>query len=118
MYIIIPELELYRTFYVDEDTHTFKDNMHTMSLKLNYANDVSKQQNDNNNYNIGDIVQFQGGYHYVSSTADKPVGAKCEAGTAKITLIANGAKHPYHLIHIDNATKVYGWVDEGSFQKM
>lgn len=118
VYIIIPELELYRTFYVDEDTHTFKDNMHTMSLKLNYANDVSKQQNDNNNYNIGDIVQFQGGYHYVSSTADKPVGAKCKAGTAKITLIANGAKHPYHLIHIDNATKVYGWVDEGSFQKM
>ncbi len=42
VYIIIPELELSRTFYVDEDTHTFKDNMHTMSLKLNYANDITK----------------------------------------------------------------------------
>jgi hypothetical protein len=40
VYIIIPELELSRTFYVDSDTHTFRDNMHTMSLTLNYANDI------------------------------------------------------------------------------
>lgn len=40
VYIIIPELGLSRTFYVDSDTHTFRDNMHTMSLKLNYANDI------------------------------------------------------------------------------
>lgn len=40
VYIIIPELELSRTFYVDEDTHTFEDNRRTMSLRLNYANDV------------------------------------------------------------------------------
>ena len=40
VYIIIPELGLSRTFYVDSDTHTFRDNMHTMSLNLNYANDV------------------------------------------------------------------------------
>lgn len=40
VFIIIPELGLSRTFYVDEDTHTFKDNLHKMSLKLNYANDV------------------------------------------------------------------------------
>ncbi len=38
--IIIPELELNQTFYVDSDSHTFKDNMHTMSLQLNYANDI------------------------------------------------------------------------------
>lgn len=41
VFIIIPALELSRTFYVDEDTHTFKGNMHTMTLKLNYANDLS-----------------------------------------------------------------------------
>lgn len=40
VYIIIPELELSRTFYVDSDTHTFRDNMHTMSLTLNYANGI------------------------------------------------------------------------------
>lgn len=40
VFIIIPELKISRTFYVDEDIHTFKDNLHTMSLKLNYANDL------------------------------------------------------------------------------
>lgn len=119
VYVIIPELELSRTFYVDEDTHTFQDNFHKMSLKLNYANDVEKEQEkEENEYQIGNIVQFQGGYHYVSSNAAKPVGAKCAAGSAKITLIAKGAKHPYHLIHTDSSTRVYGWVDKDSFQKM
>ena len=119
VYVIIPELELSRTFYVDEDTHTFQDNFHKMSLKLNYANDVEKEQEkEENEYQIGNIVQFQGGYHYVSSNAAKPVGAKCAAGSAKITLIAKGAKHPYHLIHTDSSTRVYGWVDKDSFQKI
>lgn len=40
VFIIIPELGISRTFYVDSDTHTFKDNMHTMSLKLSYATDI------------------------------------------------------------------------------
>ncbi len=117
VYIIIPELELSRTFYVDSDTHTFRDNMHTMSLKLNYANDLTKQgkSRENNDYKVGDVVQFNGGSHYISSTADSPIGSPCAAGRAKITLIAKGAKHPWHLIHIDNSTRVYGWVDDGTF---
>ncbi len=119
VYVIIPELELSRTFYVDDDTQTFQDNLHKISLKLNYANDVEKEQEkEENEYQIGNIVQFQGGYHYVSSNAAKPVGAKCVAGSAKITLIAKGAKHPYHLIHTDSSTRVYGWVDKDSFQKI
>lgn len=40
VFILIPELNLSQTFYVDEDTHTFKDNLHLMTLKLNYANDI------------------------------------------------------------------------------
>ena len=40
VYIIIPELNVKRTFYVDEDTHTFEGNSHTMSLKLTYATDI------------------------------------------------------------------------------
>lgn len=122
VYIIIPELGLSRTFYVDEDTHTFKDNLHTMSLKLNYANDLAKEPKGggdsgggNKDYKVGDVVQFNGGYHYVSSTASNPTGSKCKAGPAKITLIAKGAKHPYHLIHTDSSTRVYGWVDSGTF---
>lgn len=119
VYIIIPELEISRTFYVDEDTHTFEDNKHTMSLKLNYANDLSKEEkgaeDSSKDYKVGDVVQFNGGYHYVSSTASNPTGSKCAAGPAKITLIAKGAKHPWHLIHTDSSTRVYGWVDDGTF---
>ncbi len=40
VYVIIKALGLSQTFYVDQDTHTFKGNKHTMSLTLNYANDV------------------------------------------------------------------------------
>lgn len=121
VYIIIPELGLSRTFYVDSDTHTFKDRLHTMSLKLNYANDLSKPGKSSDragggkDYKVGDVVQFNGGPHYVSSTASNPTGSPCAAGPAKITLIAKGAKHPWHLIHTDSSTRVYGWVDDGTF---
>ena len=65
-------------------------------------------------YKVGDIVQFHGGPHYISSTAGSPAGNP-KAGPAKITLIAKGAKHPWHLIHTDSSSWVYGWVDDGSF---
>ena len=119
VYIIIPEPNLSRTFYVDSDTHTFKGNLHTMSLKLNYANDLAKtgksQAASGKEYKVGDVVQFKGGPHYVSSTAGSPTGSPCAAGPAKITLVAKGAKHPWHLIHTDSSTRVYGWVDDGTF---
>lgn len=119
VFVIIPELGLSRTFYVDSDTHTFRGNKHTMSLTLNYANDLSKEAKgsaeSDKEYKVGDVVQFNGGYHYVSSAASNPTGGKCAAGPAKITLIAKGAKHPWHLIHTDSSTRVYGWVDDGTF---
>lgn len=126
VYIIIPELNLERTFYVDEDTHTFEDNKHTMSLKLNYANDLSKETKTaeestaSKDYAVGDIVDFNGGNHYVSSTASSPTGGTRKSGKAKITLIAKGAKHPYHLIggaynDVSGDCNVYGWVDAGTF---
>lgn len=122
VYIIIKELGLSRTFYVDDDTHIFEDNKHTMSLKLNYANDLSKpgkasaaESGTSKDYKVGDTVQFNGGYHYVSSTASNPTGSKCAAGPAKITVVAKGAKHPWHLIHTDSSSRVYGWVDDGTF---
>lgn len=39
VYVIIDELGIKRTFYVDEDTHTFKDGSYTMNLKLNSVNE-------------------------------------------------------------------------------
>ena len=60
-------------------------------------------------HKIGDIVRFAGGYHYVSSNA--PSGIPVNPGPAKITATALGALHPYHVIHTDGSSSVYGWVD-------
>ena len=40
VYVIIPHLGIKRTFYIDEDTHTFTRHSHTMTLKLNFADDI------------------------------------------------------------------------------
>lgn len=59
---------------------------------------------------VGDIVEFTGDTHYTNSNA--ATGVKCKPGTAKITSIAKGAKHPYHLIkEAGGGSAVYGWVD-------
>lgn len=69
-------------------------------------------------YKVGDIVDFHGGTHYVSSYSTSK-GYKATAGKAKITLgpdcKGNGGAHPWHLIHTDSKSNVYGWVDEGTF---
>ena len=41
LYVVIPHLGLKRTFYIDEDKHSFNGETHTMSLKLNFATDVA-----------------------------------------------------------------------------
>lgn len=60
-------------------------------------------------FKVGDIVDFTGNRHYVSSTGD--TGYTARPGKAKITLISSGAKHSYHLIHTDSESNVYGWVN-------
>ena len=69
-------------------------------------------------YKKGDTVNFHGGTHYVSSYAGAK-GYSAKAGPAKITLDktckGNGGAHPYHLVHTNSASNVYGWVDEGTF---
>lgn len=61
-------------------------------------------------YAVGDLVNFTGSRHYVSSTGDK--GSNCKPGKAKVTILAKGAKHPYHLIYQNGGgSTVYGWVN-------
>lgn len=78
---------------------------------------VSKTDtNSSDCYNIGDVIDFNGGTHYVSSTATAPTGGNRTAGKAKITNIAKGALHPYHIIggaysEAPGNSNVYGWVD-------
>lgn len=40
VWVEIERLDIKRTYWVDEDTHTFKGDSHTMSLKLNRNNEV------------------------------------------------------------------------------
>lgn len=65
-------------------------------------------------WTVGDTVQFTGSQHYVSSAGSKGYSAK--PGPAKITLYNPGSKHPWHLIHTDGTSNVYGWINEGDFQ--
>ena len=55
-------------------------------------------------------LQGEVGPHYKAST-DKKANGTPKAGPAKITIIKQGALHPYHVIHTDGTSRVYGWVD-------
>lgn len=62
-------------------------------------------------FSVGDEVNFTGSKHYTSSNAT--TAKTCKPGKAKVTQIASGAKHPYHLIKVSGGgSTVYGWVDE------
>lgn len=93
--------------------------------KMNLLNqkpvEPSKPVQPSGDFKIGDIVDFKGGPHYSSSQASA-APAVVKAGKAKITAIAAGSKHPYHLIGKDaNAgsanSNVYGWVDANLVSK-
>lgn len=59
---------------------------------------------------VGDVVEFTGTKHYVSSTAK--TASSCKPGKAKVTAIAKGKAHPYHLIAVSgDGSTVYGWTD-------
>lgn len=59
---------------------------------------------------VGAVVAFTGSVHYASASTTS--GKPCKPGTAKVTKIAKGAKHPYHLIRESGGgSTVYGWVD-------
>lgn len=62
-------------------------------------------------FSVGDVVNFTGTKHY--TTANSTSGSTCKPGKAKVTAISKAGKHPYHLIHTDSASNVYGWVDAG-----
>ncbi|MCM1233688.1 MAG: hypothetical protein NC489_26535 [Ruminococcus flavefaciens] len=112
VYIDIGALDEY--YYVKSVRHDADTLSMQMEVKPAKKSTVSNnKKTDKKIYKVGDKVTFKGGTHYVSSTGSK--GDKAKAGKAKITKTASGAKHPYHLIHTDSKSNVYGWVDEGTF---
>lgn len=104
------------SFEIVADTEpTVKENLKKYAVKSTKTSTTTKKKT----YKVGDIVYFKGGKHYVSSYKGAK-GYSARAGKAKITLgpncKGNGGAHPYHLIHTDSKSNVYGWVDKDSFE--
>lgn len=85
---------------------------------LNEAIDAasSTSAGSGGNLAVGDMVQFTGSWHYIGSTSN--AGYSARPGPAKITLHNPGSLHPWHLIHTDSTSNVYGWVNESDIQKL
>lgn len=112
-----PEVNtIHYTFEIIADTKpNVKENIKKFAVKeVNKNNSSTKKKS----YKVGDIVNFHGGTHYVSSWKGSK-GYKARAGKAKITLgpncKGNGKAHPWCLIHTNSQSNVCGWVDEGTF---
>lgn len=75
-----------------------------------YETSATNENTDGTNgLAVGDMIDFPGGGVYISS--DAPAAAVTRGNSAcKLTRIAKGAPHPYHLISEDGGG-VYGWVD-------
>ena len=106
-------------YYVKGIRHDADSGSMTMDLKKAVTEVVKNNQVTKKSYNVGDIVYFKGGTHYVSSWPGAK-GYPAKAGKARIHLgpncKGNGKAHPWSLIHIDSSSNVYGWVDEGTFE--
>lgn len=104
-------------YFVKGIRHNADSMSMTMDLKKAVAEPVvQSHQSAPKSYNVGDIVNFKGGTHYVSSYPGSK-GYNARAGKAKITIKnGSGKAHPWHLIHVDSGSNVYGWVDDGTFE--
>ena len=61
-------------------------------------------------FQVGDIVNFIGTKHYVSSNSVN--GKTCKPGKARVTALASAGKHTVHLVAVPGGgSNVYGWVD-------
>ena len=103
-------------YYVKSIQHNADVYSMTMDLELaETSTESSSNSGSKKDYNVGDIVNFHGGTHYVSSYSGSK-GYSAKAGKAKITIKnGSGKAHPWHLIHVDSSSNVYGWVDDGTF---
>lgn len=103
-------------YYVTGIRHDASSGSMSMDLKKAENKTVSENKTETvKSYKPGDIVNYHGGTHYITSYPDsRGYGAK--PGKARITIAGGAGKaHPWHLIHCDGSSNVYGWVDDGTF---
>lgn len=110
-------------YLINSIQHNAKNGQMTMDVKKTAEPTAKPKKKTSGStkktYKVGDVVNFKGGTHYDSSWSDAR-GYRATAGKAKITLgpncAGNGKAHPWHLVHMDSKSNVYGWVDEGTFE--
>lgn len=85
--------------------------------KVTVSGSTKPSTSTSNSFKVGDVVQFAGGSHYASAGSSKASSTNLKAGPAKITAISEGSKHPYHIVHTDSTTAVYGWVNKSTISK-
>ena len=113
VYIISGSVSDY--YYVKSIQHNA--DAYSMTMELEYAEPEKaggsgENAQEKKDYQVGDIVNFHGGTHYISSYPGAK-GYSARAGKAKITIKdGSGKAHPWHLIHTDSGSNVYGWVDD------
>lgn len=102
-------------FHVLGISHDCEDMTMQMDIKKTRPRDQHGEKGGGD-YHVGDIVDFHGGRHYVSSYPGSQ-GYDVAAGKARITIAGGaGGAHPWHLVTQDwSQTHVWGWVDDGSF---
>lgn len=116
VYIISSSVSDY--YYVKGIQHNA--DAYSMTMELEYAEPETAGGSGDSvpykkDYQVGDIVDFHGGTHYISSYPGAK-GYSAGAGKARITIKDGaGKEHPWHLIHADSGSNVYGWVDDGTF---
>lgn len=115
VYVIAGVRDAY--YYVKGIRHDCENYSMTMDLeKAEAGKKESETKEGKKDYNVGDIVYFKGGTHYVSSYPGAK-GYEARAGNATVTKKnGSGKAHPWHLIHADSSSNVYGWVDDGTFE--
>lgn len=102
--------------------HSVSSSGYTTTITLRKVDEIEEiVEEQRTEYNVGDIVYFNGGYHYKSSTAKSATGGKRSAGPAIITRkIDLSRPHPYglkggHYCSVEGDSNVHGWVDADSF---
>lgn len=71
---------------------------------------MSKSNKSLSDIKVGDIVNFTGNRHYISSYAGAS-SSNCKPGMAKVTNINKSGAYPYHLVRVNGGgSTVYGWV--------
>lgn len=107
----------YQVLSISHDCDKMEMQMSLKKTKLKDSASSSKPSENKGKYSVGDVVQFKGGEHYVSSDAKSPASRGLKPGKAKITYSNPGSPHPWHLVTEDWATThVWGWVNEGTFE--